>query len=90
MVDFTAPVFWFFFLCTGIGLIVLRVKMPDTPRPFKVPLYPITPVLFIGFCAYLLYSSLSYTGKGALLGVVLLLIGLVFYLLFKNKVSKKK
>lgn len=90
MVDFTAPVFWFFFLCTGVSLIVLRVKMPNVPRPFKVPLYPVTPILFIGFCAYLLYSSLSYTGKGALLGVILLIIGLIFYLLFKNKAPLKK
>lgn len=90
MVDFTAPIFWFFFLCTGVSLIVLRIKMPHVPRPFKVPLYPVTPVLFIVFCAYLLYSSLSYTGKGALLGVALLVIGLIFYLLFKNKVILKK
>lgn len=90
MVDFTAPVFWFFFLCTGISLIVLRKKMPNVPRPFKVPLYPITPILFIGFCGYLLYSSLTYTGKGALLGVALLVIGLIFYLLFRNRVSSKR
>lgn len=90
MVDFTAPVFWFFFLCMGIGLIVLRVKMPDVPRPFKVPLFPVTPLLFVVFCGYLLYSSLSYTGKGALLGAALLIIGLIFYLLFKNKIVARK
>lgn len=90
MVEFTAPVFWFFFLCTGISLMVLRVKMPDVPRPFKVPLYPATPVLFILFCAYLLYSSLSHTGKGALSGVALLIVGLIFYLIFKNNVSAKE
>ena len=90
MVDFTAPVFWFFFLCTGIGLIVLRVKMPDVPRPFKVPLFPVTPLLFVVFCGYLLYSSLSYTGKGAFLGAALLIIGLIFYLLFKNKIVTRK
>jgi amino acid transporter len=39
MVDFTAPVFWFFFLSVGIALFVLRVQETDTPRPFKVPLY---------------------------------------------------
>ncbi|MEA4903956.1 MAG: amino acid permease [Petrimonas sp.] len=90
MVEFTAPVFWFFFLCTGISLIVLRITMPDVPRPFKVPLYPVTPVLFILFCAYLLYSSLSHTGKGALSGVSLLIVGLLFYLIFKNNISAKE
>ena len=75
MVDFTAPVFWFFFLCTGISLFVLRKKKPAVPRPFKVPLYPVIPLLFVGFCTYMLYSSLSVTGTGALVGVALLLVG---------------
>ena len=38
MVDFTAPVFWLFFLLTGIGLFVLRFRYPHLARPFKVPL----------------------------------------------------
>lgn len=75
MVDFTAPVFWFFFLSTGISLFVLRRKEKSVLRPFKVPLYPVTPLLFVAFCAYMLYSSLSVTGVGALVGVALILIG---------------
>lgn len=89
MVDFTAPVFWFFFLCTGVSLIVLRKKRPDTPRPFKVPLYPVTPILFIAFSAYMLYSSLSFTGVGSLVGVGILLIGLVISFVLKKRTSKK-
>ncbi len=75
MVDFTAPVFWFFFLCTGISLFVLRIKKPEVERPFKVPLYPVIPFIFVVLCGYMLYSSLSVTGAGALVGVALLLIG---------------
>lgn len=89
MVDFTAPVFWFFFLCTGVALMVLRAKRPDAPRPFKVPLYPVTPILFIGFCGYLLYSSLMFTGQGAWVGVGFLLSGLVVYLILRNGLDKK-
>jgi len=76
VVDYLAPVFWFFFLLTGIALFVLRKKEPDTPRPFKVPLYPLVPALFCLTCAYLLYSSLAYTGWGALAGTVVLAAGL--------------
>jgi amino acid transporter len=61
MVDFTAPVFWFFFLLTGIALFVLRLRMPRAVRPFRVPLYPILPLGFIGTCAFLLYRSLLFT-----------------------------
>ncbi len=75
MVDYTAPVFWlFFFLCT-IALIVLRAKEPDTPRPFKVPLYPLLPLLFAAVCLYMLWSSLVYVKTGALAGVGVLLVG---------------
>ena len=75
MVEYTAPVFWAFFLLTGFGLIVLRVRDPDTSRPFRVPLYPVTPLLFCASSAYMLWSSLAHTGVGALIGVAVLLAG---------------
>src|ERR1041385_6054334 len=75
MVDYTAPVFWFFFLLTGLSLFVLRTQNPTAQRPFAVPLYPLTPLLFCAFCIFMLHSSLAYTGVGALVGVGALLIG---------------
>lgn len=85
MVEFTAPVFWFFFLATGIALFVLRIKEPKIKRPFKVPLYPITPIIFCSVCAYLLYSSLVYTGIGALVGVAILISGTFFFFFIRKK-----
>jgi basic amino acid/polyamine antiporter, APA family len=76
MVDYTAPVFWFFFLLSGISLLVLRYREPSIPRPFKVPIYPIVPLLFCATCGYLLYSSINYTGIGASIGVIVLLTGI--------------
>jgi basic amino acid/polyamine antiporter, APA family len=75
IVEYTAPVFWFFFLLVGIALFILRRKEPDAERPFRVPLYPLTPLVFCLTSAYLLYSSLAYTGFGALVGVGVLLVG---------------
>ena len=75
MVNFTAPIFWFFFLSTGISLLVLRVKEKNVTRPFKVPLYPVLPILFIVSCLYMLHASLAVTGLGAFLGAGLLLVG---------------
>ncbi|MET0681642.1 MAG: amino acid permease [Burkholderiales bacterium] len=75
MVDYTMPVFWFFIMLVGIGLFVLRVRDPDTPRPFKVPLYPVTPLIFVATCAYLFYSSLADVRTGALVGIGVLAIG---------------
>jgi amino acid transporter len=81
MVDYTAPVFWFFFLLSGASLLILRFKEPETQRPFLVPLYPLIPLLFCAICGYMLQSSLAYTGSGAHLGIVVLLTGIPVLLL---------
>ncbi|MEP6516142.1 APC family permease [Microcoleus vaginatus] len=78
MVDYTAPIFWFFFLISTLSLIVLRIREPDRLRPFSVPLYPIIPIVFCAICGYLLYSSLVYTGIGAIVGVIVVLLGIPF------------
>lgn len=83
IVDYTAPVFWLFFLLTGIALFELRRREPNIPRPFRVPLYPLSPLVFCATSAYLLYSSLMYTGRGALVGMAVLALGAVL-LLFKK------
>ncbi len=75
MVEYTAPVFWFFFLLVGVSLFVLRWKEPHRHRPFRVPLYPATPLLFCLISAFMLKSSVAYTGRGALLGIAVLLAG---------------
>ena len=85
IVDYTAPVFWFFFLLTGIALFVLRRRDKDIERPFKVPLYPLTPLVFCMTCAYLLYSSLAYTGTGALIGVAVLSAGVLVLLMLRPR-----
>ncbi len=84
MVDYTAPVFWFFFLLTGLSLFILRTADAETRRPFSVPLYPLVPLLFCVFCVYMLQSSLSYTGVGALVGVAVLLVGIPVLMLARR------
>lgn len=82
MVAYTAPAFWLFFLLTGGSLFFLRRQQPLTEKPFRVPLYPATPLLFCAMCAYMLYSSFGYAMSkdpgsiGAQLGIGVLLLGL--------------
>ncbi len=75
MVQYTAPVFWCFFLLAGLSLFVLRVKEPEIPRPFRTPLYPFTPLLFCVTCVYMLQSSVVYVGGGAFVGLAILAAG---------------
>lgn len=69
MVEFTAPVFWLFFLLTGLALFVLRGREPEVHRPYRVPLYPLLPIIFCATCGYMLWSSLSYVSSQSLGGV---------------------
>jgi len=88
MVEYLSPVFWLFFLLAGVSLIVLRRREPNAERPFRVPLYPLTPIIFCLSSAYLLYASLSYTGIGAVVGVIVLLLGVPFlFWIHKMKVA---
>ena len=87
MVDFTAPVFWLFFLLTGIGLFVLRFRYPHVARPFKVPLYPILPIVFVGTCVFLLYRSLIFTFENQAIRVAIyvMLSGVVVWIIARLK-----
>jgi basic amino acid/polyamine antiporter, APA family len=49
------------FIVVSLGVIILRRREPDLPRGFKVPLYPLTPILSIVACGYILYSLHWYT-----------------------------
>ena len=84
MVEYTAPVFWFFLLLTTLSLFLLRTLEPEVSRSFRVPLYPLTPLLFCATCVYMLQASLTYTGIGALVGVVVLLTGVPLLLIGRH------
>jgi amino acid transporter len=91
MVEFTSPVFWIFFLLSGLSVFVLRAREPQVERPFRVPLYPLLPLIFVAACAYMLWSSLSYVYSQALggfnaawIGVAVLAIGGVLLLFVRR------
>jgi APA family basic amino acid/polyamine antiporter len=85
MVEFTAPVFWFFFMLSGIAVFVLRRRDPQATRPVRVPLYPVVPSIFVLTCAYLFYSSIAHA-RSEHAGYVALLVmasGAVVWLLIR-------
>jgi basic amino acid/polyamine antiporter, APA family len=75
MVDYTAPVFWFFLTLITLSLFVFRNRKEGLSGSYKVPVYPLPPLLFLAACIYMLYSSLAFTGIGALAGVSILAAG---------------
>jgi len=82
LVDYTAPVFWFFIALSGVAVIVLRQREGHVNRPYRVPLYPWLPLVFSASSVFVLWSSLAYVRVGAVAGVIVLgLGGLLGYLL---------
>ena len=84
MVAYTTPVFWTFFLLTALTLFVFRFRERDVPA-FRVPLYPVIPILFCLACVYMLYSSINYVrfavsfGVPVLGGLAVMLAGIPLY-----------
>jgi APA family basic amino acid/polyamine antiporter len=95
LTDMLVFVTWFFYGMSALGIFILRIKMPDVQRPYKVWGYPIVPALFVLFVTFYLGSTL-YTditeftsGKtiivNSLLGAVITCIGIpVYYFSRKN------
>jgi APA family basic amino acid/polyamine antiporter len=90
MVAYTSPVFWTFFLLTGLTLFIFRRRASEAP-PFRVPLYPIIPLAFCLMCAYMLYSSINYVrfavsfGVPVLAGLAIMAAGIPLYFLARRK-----
>lgn len=97
MVAYTAPVFWTFFLLTGVTLFVFRARGAASggERPsFRVPLHPLVPLAFLAMCAYMLWSSIDYIrnpvfgpkfGDLALAGIALMAAGIPLYFVSGRK-----
>ncbi len=66
----------FAFILVNLGVIVLRRTRPDLPRSFRVPLYPITPILGMLLCGYLLFSTRVITW---IVFTIWMVVGLVVY-----------
>jgi APA family basic amino acid/polyamine antiporter len=72
------------FIVVSGGVILLRIQQPDLPRGFKVPGYPVTPILSIAACAYILFSLHWYTWIAFSAWVA---VALIFYLVWGRRHS---
>lgn len=75
MVAVTAPAFWLFMTLVAGSVWRLRRLDPDRHRPFRVPGYPFTPMLFALTCAALAVASALYAGAGTVLGLLIVAAG---------------
>ena len=74
-----------FYGATTLGVFILRRKMPDAPRPYKVWGYPVVPALFIIFCIFLVGNTIIARPREAASGLSLIALGIPFYFWFLKK-----
>ena len=79
-----------FYGATALGVFILRRRMPDEHRPYKVWGYPVVPAIFILFCIGLFFNTIITRPREAAIGMILILSGIPVYLYMKRKYSKRE
>ncbi len=76
-----------FYGATAVGVFILRRRMPDVHRPYRVWGYPIVPAVFILFCIGLFFNTIITRPREAAIGMSLILSGIPVYLYLRKKYS---
>jgi APA family basic amino acid/polyamine antiporter len=86
---------WIAYLFGAIGIFLLRKRMPDQPRPYKIWGYPVMPILFIAFSSFYVVTTIwndvtNYLNDrqpviNSLLGLLITAIGIPLYFYFKKR-----
>jgi basic amino acid/polyamine antiporter, APA family len=77
-----------FYGATTLGVFILRRRMPEVHRPYKVWGYPVVPAIFILFCIGLFFNTIITRPREAAIGMILIFSGIPVYFLLKRKYSK--
>ena len=75
---------WIFYGMSAGAVIILRNKKPDMERPYKTPLYPWIPIIFILFAIFLTINTIIEAPRDAAIGAGIILAGLPMYYYWKK------
>jgi APA family basic amino acid/polyamine antiporter len=79
-----------FYMLTIIGIFRLRKKLPNVDRPYKAPLYPVLPAIYILISAAFCLLLVFYTREYVLGGLAIVAIGFPLYYIAKSRKAFKK
>ena len=74
-------------LLTVIGVIVLRASRPNVPRPYRVWLYPLPPLLFAAITIWMMIYLLISKTTESVAGIVTAIVGFLLYFCAGKRVS---
>ena len=75
---------WIFYALGAAAVIALRIKRPDAERPFKVPGYPLTPILFVLAAAAIVLNTMISQPRQSAIGIGVVLLGAPAYLVWRK------
>ena len=91
LTDLSMFAIWSFYVLTFVGVILLRKKQPDLDRPYRVPLYPVIPIIAIAGGLFVVVNQLLFAGMQNTLislgGVIITLLGLPLYSLAQKQAN---
>jgi basic amino acid/polyamine antiporter, APA family len=76
-----------FWIPVVLAVIVLRRRRPDAPRPYRLPGYPVVPIVFVLVMVWIVVSAFIVTPKESIATLVLILLGLPLYPLFRRRAA---
>ena len=79
LISYTMFMAWIFYGLAAASIFVYRRKFPELARPYRVPGYPWTSLLFVLASAALVLNVIASTPKGAAIGLALIALGLPAY-----------
>jgi APA family basic amino acid/polyamine antiporter len=81
---------YIFYGAIALGVFILRRRIPDVYRPYKVWGYPVIPAIFILFCIGLFFNTIITRPRESVIGLTLILLGIPVFYLLRRKYSKKE
>ena len=88
LVSYSTFTFWIFYALTVAGVVVLRRRRPDLPRPYKMWGYPATPIIFVGVAICFVGNTLVSRPGPSLIGLGLIATGIPAYYAWRRGAAR--
>jgi APA family basic amino acid/polyamine antiporter len=88
LISYALFAMWLFHGMTVLGVLVLRRKYPDKPRPYRMWGYPLSPLLFALFALWFVANTLVTRPVPSLAGALIMAGGIPIYYLWKSRASR--
>jgi basic amino acid/polyamine antiporter, APA family len=85
LLDYAMFAMWLFYGAMVAGVIILRVKRPELPRPYRMWGYPVTPILFLIITGWFLVNMIWTRPVPSIIGLALIAAGIPVYFFWAHK-----